>query len=256
MRLFEFEDLSWFPDVVRSGMTDQLSFMIRLLKVYQPITPLLLEVMDKTGENQVVDLGSGGGGPILQIQQNLTQTSKVKFILTDKFPNPGAWQYLNSKTNGQINFYAEPVSAENVPANLSGVRTLFSAAHHFKPAQLKAILQAAAGQQKAVCLFDGGDKSLLLLLASLVFQPLVFFVCTPIFKPFRWSRLLFTYVIPVIPFCAIWDGCVSLLRLYRPKELLQLAKSIQTINYTWKAGRVKNKLGLHVTYLVGYPSLG
>ncbi len=257
MRLFEFEDLSWFPDTIRSGMMDYLRFLIRILNVYQPITPVLLEVLEKTKEKNLIDLGSGGGGPILQVHQNLMkQTQKqVTITLTDKFPNPAAWQYLQQKTNGQIGFYADPVDAGNVPADLLGIRTLFSAAHHFQPEQLQTILKAAVKQQKGICLFDGGDKSLFLLLGSIVFHPLVFFFCTPFLRPFKWSRLLFTYLVPIIPLCTIWDGCVSLLRLYRPKELLQLAQAVPSQDYTWKAGRVKNRLGLHVTYLIGYPSL-
>lgn len=256
-RFFEFEDLSWFPDIIRSGMTDFLRYFIQLLNVYQPITPLLIEVLEKTKENNIVDLGSGGGGAIEQVHQNLSrQTSQnVMITLTDKFPNPAAWQYIKQKTNGSIGFYADSVDANQVPEVLNGVRTSFSAAHHFQPEEIKSILKAAVNQQKGICLFDGGDKNILMFLGAILVQPLFFFLLTPFIRPFKISRILFTYLIPVIPFCTVWDGCVSILRLYRPKELLQLAESTSTLNYTWKAGRVKNKLGLHVTYLVGYPNL-
>lgn len=256
-RLFEFEDLSWFPNTIRSGMMDYLRYLIRLLDVYQPVAPLLIEVLKQTKENHIIDLGSGGGGAIEQVHQNLLKETKQKVLitLTDKFPNPAAWQYLQQKTNDLIGFYPNSVDANQVPDVLKGVRTLFSAAHHFEPEQLQSILKAAVDQQKGICLFDGGDKNLFLLLGSIVFHPLVFFFCTPFFRPFKISRILFTYFIPLIPLCTIWDGCVSLLRLYRPKELLQLAESIPDHNYTWKAGLVKNKFGLHVTYLIGYPKL-
>ncbi len=257
IRLFEFEDMSWFPNTIRSGMMDYLRYLIRLLDVYQSVTSLLIEVLKQTKENHIIDLGSGGGGAIEQIHQNLKQQSRqeVQITLTDKFPNLAAWQYIQQKTNNAIYFYAEPVDANQVPDVLKGVRTLFSAAHHFKPEQIKSMLKEAIKQQQGICLFDGGDKSLFLLLGSIVFHPLVFFFCTPFFRPFKISRILFTYFIPLIPLCTIWDGCVSILRLYRPKELLQLAESISNQNYTWKAGRVKNKLGLQVTYLIGYPNL-
>lgn len=255
-RFFEFEDYPWFPDALRTGMLDYLRFLIRLLRVYHSTVPILLEVLEKTGETQIVDLGSGGGGPVVQIQQNLNRQNKqVKFILTDKFPNPDAWRYLSEKTKGQIDFYPNLVDAENVPAELHGVRTLFSAAHHFRPEQIKAILQAAVDQKQAICLFDGGDKNWFFLLGSLLVHPVVFFFCTPFLRPFKISRLVLTYLIPLIPITTIWDGCVSLLRLYRPQEFLQLAQSISTKTYTWKAGKTRNNLGVHVTYLIGYPNL-
>jgi hypothetical protein len=65
--------------------------------------------------------------------------------------------------------------------------------------------------------------------------------------------LLFTYLIPVIPFCTIWDGIVSIIRLYKPAELLVIASSVDNDSYLWKAGKMKSKFGMHVTYLVGYP---
>ncbi|MGI4750562.1 MAG: hypothetical protein ACRYFB_08015 [Janthinobacterium lividum] len=254
-KLFEFEDQSWFPNTIRSGMTDFLRYLIKLLNVYQPIAPLLIEVLSKTNQHHIVDLGSGGGGAIEQIHQNLTKLSakKITITLTDKFPNPAAWQYIEQKTNHMIGFYADPVDANQVPDTLKGVRTLFSAAHHFEPAQLTKILEAAVVQRAGIGLFDGGSKSWWMLLGAILFQPLIFFVFTPFIRPFKISRILLTYLVPVIPFCTVWDGCVSISRLYRPKELLQLAESLSAKNYIWKAGRVKNKLGLQVAYLIGYP---
>src|SRR5450759_4223616 len=35
------------------------------------------------------------------------------------------------------------------------------------------------------------------------------FVCTPWIRPFRWSRLLWTYLIPIIPLVFLFDGVVS-----------------------------------------------
>ena len=50
LRLFEFEDLSWFPAVVRAGMMDYLHFMISLLGTYRPIVPLLAEGLRRSGQ--------------------------------------------------------------------------------------------------------------------------------------------------------------------------------------------------------------
>jgi len=78
-------------------------------------------------------------------------------------------------------------------------------------------------------------------------------VFTPFFKPFGFSRLFFTYIFPLIPLYTAWDGCVSILRMYKSQELLEIAENTNSKNYFWKAGKVKNKLGIHSTYLIGYP---
>jgi len=57
--LFEFEDLLWFPNTIRDGMTDYLRYLVTLVQFYQPITPLILEGMKNTNTSQVIDLCLG-----------------------------------------------------------------------------------------------------------------------------------------------------------------------------------------------------
>ena len=45
--LFEFEDLSWFPDVIREGMTDYLRFIFTIGNLYKPIMPVLEDAYNK-----------------------------------------------------------------------------------------------------------------------------------------------------------------------------------------------------------------
>jgi hypothetical protein len=49
---------------------------------------------------------------------------------------------------------------------------------------------------------------------------------TPWVRPFRWSRLVFTYALPLIPLLVLVDGTVSMLRLYLEDELRELVASI------------------------------
>jgi len=60
-------------------------------------------------------------------------------------------------------------------------------------------------------------------------------------------------LIPIIPICHIWDGIVSIIRLYKPYELLKIATEVDNETYCWSAGKMKNKFGMHVAYLIGYP---
>jgi hypothetical protein len=48
---------------------------------------------------------------------------------------------------------------------------------------------------------------------------------TPFVKPFRWSRLFFTYLVPLIPLIVLFDGTMSFLRLYLEDELHELVES-------------------------------
>jgi len=253
--LFEFEDLAWFPDTIRESMTDFLRYLITALNFYEPIIPLIIKGLKQTNSSQIVDLCSGGGGAIEQIQTNLGQQSdtEIKIILTDKFPNKNAFEFISSKTQGRISFSDTSVDAADVPESLKGFRTIFSGFHHFNHQFAKSVLKNAVDARCGIGIFDGGNKNILAVLAVLIFHPILFFVFTPFFKPFRFSRLLFTYLIPIIPICTVWDGVVSIIRLYQPGELLKMASEVDNVNYFWEAGKKRSNWGLNVTYLIGYP---
>jgi len=65
--LFEFEDLSWFPNVIRTGGTDYLRYLLTVTEVYKPCIVLVNEALKQTGETKIIDLCSGGGGYIEQV---------------------------------------------------------------------------------------------------------------------------------------------------------------------------------------------
>ena len=94
--LFEFEDLKWFPDVVRQGMLDYLRFIFVKLNIYEPATPLIVEALEQSGQTRIIDLCSGGGGAIETVQKNLEETTHqyVPVIVCDKFPNFTAYNHL------------------------------------------------------------------------------------------------------------------------------------------------------------------
>lgn len=255
LHLFEFEDQSWFPNVIRVGGTDYLRYLLITTEVYKPCIKLLNEVLSQTGETKIVDLCSGGGGYIEEVRCELKNisTEKIAFTLTDKFPNIEAYKHLQNESNGEIGFDTRSIDAANVPGDLKGVRTMFSAIHHFQPKQVSSILQNAVDNKVPIAIFDGGDKSIFAIIGILIIHPIAFLLFTPFFKPFKLSRLLFTYVIPLIPLYTIWDGCVSILRLYKPKELLKIANSIRPGTYKWTAGKTRIRFGLHASYLIGVP---
>ena len=215
IHLFEFEDLPWFPNIIRVGGTDFLRYLLIATDVYKPLIPLISESLSKTNETTIIDLCSGGGGYIEQLFKRLSENtdSKISIILTDKFPNFEAYNVIKEKTMGQIDFANYPVDAANVPKDLKGFRVMFSAIHHFKPAQVKNILQDAIDNNAPIGIFDGYEKNILAILFVIVFNPIAFLLFTPFFKPFSLSRLFFTYIIPLIPIYTVWDGCVSILRI-------------------------------------------
>ena len=82
---------------------------------------------------------------------------------------------------------------------------------------------------------------------------LLVFVTTPWIRPFRWSRLFWTYVVPIVPFVVLFDGVVSCLRTYRPQELREIIGKLTGSEYQWEVGEYLGVLNsTSITYLIGY----
>lgn len=160
---------------------------------------------------------------------------------------------MRRETAGAVDGQAEPISATAVPDRLAGFRTMFTGLHHFPPAEAGAILADAARRRSGIGVFEITERSMLSLVGML-FLPLFVLLATPFIHPFRWSRLLLTYVLPLVPLAVWFDGAVSCLRSYTPDELLELARGSDDQGTEWKAGRISTSPFMtSVTYLIGVP---
>lgn len=255
IHLFELEDYSWFPGIIREGITDYLRFATKLFNVYEPTAKYIADVVNKTGIFSIIDLCSGGGGGVGTISEviNSFAGKEIKILLTDKYPNVDAFKYVTESSNGKISFLEESVDAVNVPDKLKGIRTIYSSFHHFKPEDAKKILSDSVLKNLPIIIFEAGERTLRGVIGVIFTTIMICTFCTPFMKPFKWSRLFFTYLIPLIPITLLWDGVVSMLRIYEPDEMIELTKEINSISFTWTAGKIKHKM-LRLTYMIGLPN--
>jgi hypothetical protein len=247
----ELEDEPWFPRCLRDSITTFLHVFSEKLGLYRQAAPLLRALVHRHGATHIVDLCSGGGGPLLSLLQNL---DGVDAVLTDLYPNLPAFAELERRHRGRVRGVGEPIDAANVPAELSGVRTLFNAFHHFRPERARCILADAAFKKRPLCVLELVERHpVTLLLVPLV--PLAVFVLTPFTQPDP-LRLVLTYGVPIIPLAATWDGLASCLRAYSLPELQQLAASVAVDGYRFWVGQTqRGLLPLRVTWLIGEPEL-
>jgi len=252
LQLFELEDLAWFPRTIRDLATDYLHFMEERFALHAPVVPLLRDLIARSAATQVVDLCSGGGGPVRAIDESLLAGGlKVRIILTDKFPNAAAFSRLAALHPEGISYWPNAVDATDVPGELTGLRTVFNAFHHFDPRAARAVLESAVAARQPIGIYEIPERSLARMLPFL-FTPLYVALATPFMRPFRWKRLFWTYVIPMIPLTCWWDGLVSAWRAYTVAELLELTRGLE--EFEWSAGKVKigKSIG-HITWLEGLP---
>jgi len=160
LQLFELEDLSWFPNTVRDLATDYLHFMETRFALHKAVLPLLRTMLADSKSSCVVDLCSGGGGPVLAISEALAADEiHVQFTLTDKYPSLSAFQRLSSQHPTGIRFIANAVDATDVPGDLPGLRTMFNAFHHFAPDQARLVLEDAVRARQPIAIFEIPERS-------------------------------------------------------------------------------------------------
>jgi hypothetical protein len=252
--LIEIEDTTWCPAVLRDGGTDWLAFMANTSGWFAAAAPKIRQAMVATGTNSVLDLCSGGGGPWLSLAGALEGSGDVRVELSDRFPNLRAFEALRLRSGGRLGYRPESIDATNVPAHITGVRTMFNGFHHFHPPVARAILADAVAKRRAIAVFEGVSHRGLGM-AGLPLQLPAILLLTPFIRPFRWSRLALTYALPVIPGLVLFDGAVSVLRIYKPDELCALVKDVpdaQTFDWDIGVTRVSGT-PLGFTHLIGTP---
>lgn len=259
LHLLELHEQPWCPSAIRDGATDCLRFIATVGQQYKHVAPLLQEALIATDARQIVDLCSGSGGPWVALGRTLnTRTgAPVQILLTDLYPHERAGQGDKPSPDVSIHFYPTAVDATQPPASLAGFRTLFTAFHHFAPAQAQAILQSAVNAGQGIAIFEQTARTPLGLLV-MYSLPWLALVCALFVRPWRFSRFFWTFVIPAIPLLLWFDGIISCLRTYSTAELQALVTALEPpprgARYRWRIGKVRSPLSpLGVSYLIGYP---
>ncbi|MCD6544049.1 MAG: hypothetical protein J7K34_06030 [Flavobacteriaceae bacterium] len=250
IHLFEFEDLTWFPSFLRNYMTDFLQFLTNKTKLFQPVIPIIEKGIKKSGMNRIIDMGSGGGGGLLWISEELQKSNPdLQIILTDLYPNIATFEYTKQQGRN-FDYVSESVDARDVPNDLKGLRTQFLSLHHFNPKDAKKILQNAVVSKQNIAIFEGQERSFSSIFA-MIFSPITVLLVTPFIRPFSFGRIIFTYLIPLVPIFVLWDGVVSSLRTYSVKEMENLVDELENKDeFDWEIGRKKSGPGVNL-YLLG-----
>src|ERR1051325_1817069 len=216
LHLVEIHDLAWSPRSPRDALTDFLSFFANPGGAYDSVGPLLRAAIERTGARRIIDLCSGAGGP---------------------------WSRL-----------APLVGLVVQMPELDGFRTIFTAFHHFRPAEARAILADAVARKQGIGVFEIARRAPREI-AIIAFTWLGALAALPFMRPWRWSRFFWTYLPPALPVAGTFDGIVSCLRTYTHAELRALVEGLDS--YTCDIGDFRGKWSpLRGTYLIGVPKPG
>lgn len=257
-QVFEFGDLPWVPARLKHYLTDVLSIAgavgERLGDAFclEPVLDDIIAAIDHTSADRVVDLCSGAAVPPVALQRRLAARGRtVEVVLTDLLPNLAAFEHA-AQTTG-CRYRADAIDATSVPPDLTGLRTVFNAFHHFPPSLARRILADAVASRQAILIVEIPHRSLVGVASTAVFSVLCLLL-TPLIRPFSLDRLVWTYLVPVLPLMVGFDGVMSSLRAYDLDELADLTEGLED-GYTWRIFRSRGAgTPLAATVMLGRPT--
>jgi thioesterase domain-containing protein len=253
VHLFEFNDQRWLPRFMTGWMTRVLRVGHEATEDGRVWAPKVLELIERYGQAEIVDLCSGGGGPVLGMTEILEREHGVSahVTLTDFIPNLQTAREINEARADRV-YVTQPISATDVPAHLKGVRTVFSGLHHLKPELAFCLLKNAYDCRQHIFIGETTTRSLP---AIRTYWGAVkyFFSMTRQISPTAAQRF-FTFALPVLPLMLGWDNVVSCLRTYSRAELTGFLGQLQSDDYHWEVGELWNPVSrMPYPYVMGYP---
>jgi SAM-dependent methyltransferase len=246
VHLFEIEDQPWCPAVLRDAGTAYITRFCELTGLMRGAAPRIRALV-AAANGRVVDLGSGAGGPA-RLLLDLVDDD-VTVLCTDLFPNRPALEDA-ARRQPRLSWHPDPVDARDVPPDLHGARTMFNAFHHLRPDDARAVLADAVAKRQPIGIFEFVGRQPHAV-PGVFGIPFAVLALVPWLRPFRWSWLPLTYLVPVVPAFIWWDGLVSCLRVYAPDELRALVRGLD--DFEWDIGTFPLPFPGYGTYLVGLP---
>jgi hypothetical protein len=222
-QITQFINTKWCPRQIKKLCSEFVSWFVVKVNAAKPFIPVIENALTESKKNNIINLELNIGAGIETVRPFLNR----HLIIT-------------STTLSEINTQQQ-----------SGMYLFVNSFHQLPAITAKKTLEEIAKSRNPVVVVEGNNDSLWQLIGMTIFVPFTVILSAPFVKPFRWSRILFTYIIPVLPFIISIDGCIALLKLYNPKDLNKLTSSIKVSGYKWTAGKKDNGRGGKIIYLTG-----
>jgi hypothetical protein len=255
LHLFEFNERAECPAFIRDSVTETLGTGLRWGRMGDIVGPELARFCREAGVRRVLDLCSGTGEPIRLVVDWLRAHGEPvpAFVLSDLFPHHAAFAAARAAYPDTITTEDEPVSAIAVPASIEhDARVIINSLHHFRPEVAARILADAVAARRAVFVYEGFPRNLARLAPTSPTMLPALYANPLLARRQRAAKALLTYVVPVIPAIAMWDACVSVMRIHAEDELRAMVAPFGDA-YTWSYREIPYPLGGRGVFFTGIP---
>jgi hypothetical protein len=214
----------WCPAGLVALIHEFLVWFVGVVGAARPFVPLVDEAMARAGSRRLVDLRTGAGSGAEVLRPLLPDDVAVVPTAAGGASDPG-----------------------------EGARILVNGLHRLDADEAMALVARAFAERRVLLVVEGNDDSRWQAVGMLVFAPLSAVLTAPFVRPFRVARLVFTWLVPILPALIAYDGIAALYRLYNPGDLDRIFARAGGDGYRWRTGKVANGRGGNVIYGLAWP---
>lgn len=198
-----------------------MTWFVNRVNAAKPFLPIVEEALKYSG-NMIAVEGNNGAGfetlePLLPPHVNIVKVPLERITLTEK-----------------------------------GIYTFVNLFHQLSVHEARGLLKTISEADQSVLVLEGNNDSLWQVFGMTVIVPLTVLLTAPFVRPFRIERIIFSYLVPVLPIITLYDGFVALFKIYNPQDLMELVRTIDRPDYQWSAGKLDNGRGGKIIYLHGH----
>ncbi len=232
--LIELMDESWLPVSLRETLTDLLEIANTHLRLYNGWVARDIVALAKKGNfKTIVELGAGSA-PIARLIAQKKQDERVGVVVCDSHPNVSAFKSLELQFPGSVTGIMEPVDFTRQRVWGTGALLLVNSCfHHVPPEKRREAIKNLIASADRVVIFEPLKREWLSLLLDLCGFIPAFLGPLFIGKAGRLRRLFWCWVFPVAPFCLVFDGIVSCLRMWSTEEWIEVLREVSPKDRKW-----------------------
>jgi len=249
--LFEFHEQPWFPEVWRDLFRAGLGRSFVLLGLSRPMADVVSRFLRTVRPDEVLDLCSGSGELSADVFRRAVEAAEIDdcaLFLSDMFPDARRW----AEHAPAAHHCHEPVDVNAIGDESPRARMILNALHHFSADEVRALLATTAESADGFCAVDLAGRSAREVLLTVSVVPIAAAMITAFMhRPLRARNLFWGVFVPIIPFVAVFDGVVSILRGHTVEELQSITAELSD-TFVWEIGRTGGGPGSpEMIYVIG-----
>lgn len=218
--LFEFCDQSWVPSGARECLFEIMDACNSGLRSFnREVARSAIQTARDHQLATIIELGAGRGPVTSELTQH-EDADGMRLVACDLAPNIAAFERLEQKFPNQVFPIYMPVDLTKTQVALNDAVLILAGVMHHIPFHLRvAVLRTLTETNSQIAIFEPLLRTWRsIFLATLSIFPALLLPVTFFQRPGKLRRILWCWLIPIVPFMFVWDGVVSCLRQWHIGE--------------------------------------